>query len=264
MSTKVKDIIDAIERVAPAALQEGWDNTGLQIGDASAPVSRVLAVVDVTPDRVAEAVDHGCEMIVSHHPLIFKGLKHITGTTQVERAVAAAISAGIAVYSSHTALDNAADGVSAAMAATLGATVVSPLVPTSPGAPTGTGVVAELPFAVGQDDFVSIVKTGFGNRVLRCTRPGAARRTVRRVALCGGSGGEFIPDALACGADAYVTGDIRYHDFVDYGSKILLVDAGHFETECATRNIFERIIGETCPDVEVIISKNENNSVKYY
>ena len=115
------NIISAIEEFAPPSLQESWDNTGLQVGSRRADCSGVLLCVDVTPAVVREAVGRGCNLIVSHHPLIFKGLKHITGNTPVEEAVALAIKNDITVYSSHTAADSAVGGVSYEMARRLGA-----------------------------------------------------------------------------------------------------------------------------------------------
>lgn len=260
---KVADVIGALEAFAPLSLQETWDNTGLQVGHRDAPVSGVLTVVDVTPERVDEAVAAGVNMIVSHHPLIFKGLRSLTDDNQVQRAVEKALKNDIAVYSSHTALDNAENGVSYEMAARLGARVVAPLVPLAPAATTGCGVVAQLPRAVTPRQFIDTVKEVFGNTTVRCTDPALCRHEVSRIALCGGAGGGFIDNAVAAGADAYVTGDIRYHDFVDNAARILLVDCGHFETEALTRDIFARVLKAAFPDLRIEKSKQENNQVKY-
>jgi dinuclear metal center YbgI/SA1388 family protein len=119
---KIADIINQLESFAPSAYQEDWDNTGLQVGAADQECTGVLLCVDVTPDIVDEAHRRGANLIVSHHPLIFKGLKHLTGATQVERAVIGAITRAIAIYSCHTSVDNAPDGVSFAMARLLGLT----------------------------------------------------------------------------------------------------------------------------------------------
>lgn len=263
---KVSDIINAVEALAPAGLQESWDNTGLQVGCRDAEVSGVLCVLDVTPERVDEALANGCNMIVSHHPLIFKGLKSITGDNEVQRAVAKAIRAGVAVYSNHTAADNAVGGISALMAERLGAEVVRPLVPTAPEATTGTGVVAAFAEPLTALELIERVKAAFGCPKLRTTDPYRApgHDAISRIALCGGSGGSFINDAVSAGAQAYVTGDIRYHDFVDNAGRILLIDSGHFETEADSRRLFAGLINKYVPDVPVTVSDTETNSVKYY
>ena len=155
---QVKDVISAIESFAPPALQESWDNTGLQTGDPEARCTGVLICLDPTEQVVAEAVSRGCNLVVSHHPLLFRGLKHITGATPVERTVVAAIRAGVAIYSSHTALDSARGGVSYAIARSLGAQVESVLHP-APGAPAGAGeglgVVAVFPEPLSVDEFAA-------------------------------------------------------------------------------------------------------------
>ena len=260
---KVSDIARAIEDYAPLNLQENWDNSGLQVGHRDAQVVAVLCSVDVTPAVVDEAIALGANMIVAHHPLIFKGLKNLTAENEVQLAVENAIRNGIAIYSSHTSLDNAENGVSVMMAERIGAKVLAPLVPTAPNADTGTGVVAVLPTPVTPEHFIALAKNAFGTPTARCSNPTLCAPKISRVALCGGAGGSFIEDAVRAGAEAYVTGDIRYHDFVDNGKRILLVDCGHFETESLTRGAFRDIISQKFPELSVYISKSENNPVKY-
>lgn len=258
----VKDIINAVESYAPAMLQETWDNTGLQIGHRDMEVTGVLTAVDVTPERIEEAIEAGANMVLSHHPLLFKGLKSITAENEVQRAVELAIRNGVAVYSSHTALDNAETGVSVVMARKMGAKFLRPLVPQGEG-PTGTGAVAELPLAMTPKAFVEKAKEAFGVKVARCTDTELCPREIFRIALCGGAGGEFIEEAVKAGCAAYITGDIRYHDFVDNARRILLVDCGHFETEALTREVLCRIVAEAYPTLKVTESKRETNPVTY-
>ncbi len=258
---QVRDIVKEIEKAAPRSLQESWDNTGLQVGDPSAPVTGVMISLDVTPALVDEAIEAGCNMVISHHPLIFKGLKSVTGQTEVEKAVIKAIREGVAVYSSHTALDNASAGVSVEMARRLGATVLRPLVSLPGHDDLGTGVVAELSEPLTPGEFVDHVKRAFGARIARTTRPGD--ELISRIALCGGAGGSFIGDAIAERCQAYVTGDIRYHDFLDYGPSIFLVDIGHYETERPSRDLFAQIVSKAFPALTVLKSENETNPINY-
>ena len=139
----INSIIGAIQEVAPTSLQEGYDNSGLQLGDASKECTGILLCVDVTPERVDEAVARGCNLIVSHHPLLFHGLKQITGATPQQQAVIRAIEAGVAIYSAHTSLDNAPGGVSAWLARELGLNYTGPLCPVSADTPqAGAGALA--------------------------------------------------------------------------------------------------------------------------
>lgn len=261
---RVSDIIQAIEDFAPLRLQEPWDNTGLQVGDASAECTGVLVCVDVTEGVIAEACRRGCNMVVSHHPLLFKGLKSITGATVVERAVISALRSGVAIYSSHTAMDSTRGGVSHEMARRLGAAVTAVLSPAagSDGS-VGLGVVAEFDVPITRRLFLDRVKAAFGSPVVRSTQPIASDVELRRIAMCGGAGGEFIAKAVAAGAQAYISSDTRYHDFVDFRDSIWLIDIGHFESECCTKDIFYRVISEKIPNFAVYYSDTEDNPIKY-
>lgn len=260
---EVRDIITTLNNYAPEKLQEKWDNSGLQTGDPLMSVAGVLTAVDVTPERIDEAIDLGANLIVSHHPLLFKGLKNITGATRVERAVIKAIRHDIAVYSSHTALDNVSHGVSFRMAEKLGLPVVSPLAPL-PGDPeNGSGVVCELDNAISPEALVEKARNAFDASVLRCTDMMFAPQSIKRIAVCGGAGGSFIDDAIKAGAQAYITGDLRYHDFIDYADKLLLIDCGHYETEKLTRDLLADLIRDAYPGLKVFISTKEHNPITY-
>ncbi len=262
MRMKIKEITDVIERFAPPALQEDYDNTGYQTGDPEAEASGVLLCVDVTEEIVNEAVERGCNLIVSHHPLLFRGVKCVIGRNRPERVLAEAIRRGVTVYSSHTATDSAVGGVSWRMAERLGLVDVEVLVPSSAGAQTGLGVVGNLPAPMSLDRFLVSVKDAFGCKALKVSRfDGAA--TVSRVAMCGGSAGEFMPEAIAAGAHVYVTADCKLNQFLDYARDIVLVDAGHFETEECTKQIFFDVITEKFPNFAVCYSEKEKNPIIY-
>lgn len=259
--TTCGDIITAVNRYAPLSLQENWDNSGIQVGDVTAECSGVLLCVDPTEQIIDEAVSRGCNLVISHHPLLFRGLKSITPATGVQRAVMAAIRGGVTVFSSHTAMDSATHGISAEMARRLGLEASIPLVPGAKDPTTGLGAVARTATPVDAEGLVAKIKAAFGNSVVRASRlrPDA----ITTVAMCGGAGGEFIPDAIASGAQAYITADIRYHDFVDHGDEIFLVDIGHYESECCAKDIFYRIITEKFPNFAVYYSELENNPISY-
>lgn len=252
-----REITNALEEHFPLSLQESWDNSGWQLGNPDAECTGVLICVDLTPAVLKEAVNRGCNLVVSHHPLIFKGLKQITGRNRVERMVAEAFRHGISVYSSHTATDCAPAGVSFEMARRLGMSYVEPL------DESGLGVIGDLPDTLPLRKFVELVKETFGCECARCSRVPFEDWEVRRVGLCGGSAAEFLPLALSRGAQAYVTADCKLNQFIDYADDILLVDAGHFETEQCTKDLFLRVISEKFPNFAVWKSTVELNPVEY-
>lgn len=257
----VGDIAAAIEQSAPLRLQEHYDNSGLQIGNMAKEVSSVLVCLTVTEDIVAEALRRGCNLIVSHHPLLFHGLKRIGDATATERIAVDAIKGDIAIYAAHTNLDSAAEGVSADIAHSLGMTEIRPLQPTEPGAETGLGAIGDMPSPVPALEFLHALKKAFGVKALRYSAA-TPKIVIRKVALCGGSGSSLIREAIRQGADAYVSGDLGYHDFDSYGPEILLADIGHYESEYGARKLLRRIVQEAFPEVAVLTAECETNPVK--
>ncbi len=258
------DIVDCIEAFASPELQEEWDNTGWQLRPASVlnECTGAMLCLDVTPEVIDEAIEAGCNLVISHHPLLFRGLTQISDQAPAQRALMRAIREGIYVYSSHTALDSARQGVSHKLGAMLGLTDIRVLSPRRSDPATGLGIVGEYACALSDDDFIGRVKEVYRAEVVRRSA-GRGLGKVARVALCSGSGGEFIPDAIGAGADAYVTSDVRYHDFLDYGKDILIVDTGHFESEICTKSIFSAIISEKFPTFALRQSRAELNPVRY-
>lgn len=259
----IAQIAAALEAYAPLHLQEDYDNAGLLVGDSRRECTGVLLTVDVSADTVREAVASGCNLIVAHHPLIFRGLKRLTGASAVEQAVIEAIRSDVAIYAAHTNLDNAAGGVSAEMARMLGLVDVHPLQPVA-GEPhtIGCGAVGRLVTPLSGYDLVQKVKATFGSPIARCTDTDTSR-LITTVALCGGSGAFLIPEAVKAGAQAFVTSDVKYHDFVDYAHRILIVDIGHHESENCSKNIFYHIITEKFPNFAVTYSQCDTNPIIY-
>ena len=257
----LQDIINIIESVAPLSYQEVWDNSGLQVGDRNAEIKSALLTVDVTEAVVNEAISLGCDLIVSHHPLLFRGLKQLTGSTPQERCVEKAIRHGIAIYSAHTSMDSYLHGVSGRMAEKLGIANYRVLIPSAKDEEVGLGVIGDLAEAMDNEAFVAKVAQVFGV-------PGGAlrwvegnKKQVKKVALCGGAGAEFLEEAIAQGADAFVSADFKYHELQSADQRITVVDMDHWVSEHFTREIFEDLLA---PHVNTHIASADKSPVKYW
>ncbi len=364
---KVKDIIQEIESYAPPVYQEGYDNSGLQVGDTGMEVTGVLLSLDVTEEIIDEAMERGCNMVVVHHPLLFSGLKRIAGRNYVERVVIKAIKNDIAIYAAHTNLDNVRNGVNAKIAEKLGLenlSILSPMRDTlrklytyapkdaadkvrealfaagageiglykecsyntegkgtfrpgqdadpaigTAGGPRewveevkievlvqkdkemkvlqalfashpyeevayeivalqnanqeiGAGMVGELKEAMQPEAFLSFVKDKMRAGCIRHTA--FTGKAIRKVAFCGGAGSFLLKDAIASGADIFITGDYKYHQFFDAEGKIIIADIGHYESEQFTTEIFADILNKKFPNFAILLSNLSTNPVKYF
>ena len=259
---KIKEIVSALERFAPLPLQDGFDNAGLQIGLTEAEATGALLCLDVTEAVVDEAIALGYNLIVSHHPLIFKGFKSITGKDYVERCIMKAIQNNITIYSAHTNLDNAQGGVNFKIAQKIGLKEVQVLDPKMQGeVVAGAGVVGELPEPETETDFLKRIKRLFEVGCVKHNRLNG--RLIQKVALCGGSGAFLLPKAVELGADVFITGEVKYHDYFYYENRILVAEIGHYESEQYTKEIFYSIIREMFPELEVEMTRVNTNPIKY-
>ena len=368
-SLTIRHILEALHAWAPPSLQESYDNSGLLVGQINAQVSTVLISLDCTEAVVEEAARVGAQLIVSHHPIIFKGLKRFTGSDHVQRTVEAAIRHGIALIAVHTNLDNVSDGVNRGLAARLGldahtlrilrpmrsrlkqVVVYTPMPaveqvadamyaagagkvgrydecgfhlngegtfrPLDGAQPAiglvgqrervqevrtevvvedwqvaavlaaaraahpyeevahgvfpmeqahqgiGAGMVGELPEPLEEVEFLRRVKKALGCGVIKHTD--WTGRPVRRVALCGGSGSFLLGDAIAAGADAFVTADFKYHEFFGAEGRLLIADVGHYESEWHVTDLVythlkEQFTGKF-PNFALLISQENPNPV---
>ena len=257
----IRNIIESIEAQAPLSIQERWDNSGLQLGHADAECSGALLCIDVNEEIISEAISLGFNLIISHHPLLFKGLKSITGKSCTERIVENAIKHGIAIYSAHTSMDSASNGVSQRMAAKLGLTDVQVLVPQSEANPvTGLGCIGNGP-PTPATELLAVAKQAFGVQKLRYC--GNTDVTVTRVAVAGGSCAEFCGNAAAAGAQLFLTADLKYHEMIIASESLIIADLGHFESEQFTKEIFLEIIQKKFPNFAVQNAKHDTNKIKY-
>ena len=236
-SVKIKEIIAALERIAPLPLQESYDNAGLQCGLTETEASGALLCLDVTEAVLQEAVDLGCNLVVSHHPLLFHGLKQVSDTTLVERCLRMAIQNDICLYAAHTNLDNAEDGVNYKIAEKLGLIDVQPLSP--------SGILGYLPEGEDSLAFLQRVKQAFHVEALQHNQ--LLERPVQSVAICGGAGDFMLQAAIEAEADAFLTGEMHYHTWFGHEQEIQIAVLGHYESEQFTREIFRSVIEQTAP-----------------
>ena len=363
---KIQEIISFLETIAPASLQESYDNAGLLTGDTNWNCTGIISSLDATEAVVMEAIEKKCNLIVAHHPIIFGGLKKITGKNYVEKTIIAAIKNDIAIYAIHTNLDNVLTGVNGKMADQLGLInrqilmpkkgIVKKLVTFVPtakaekvrtalftagagnignysecsfsvegegtfkggestdpfvGKPgerhtekelrmemvfpawaendilkallqvhpyeevaydiftidnnhqhTGSGLIAELPKPIGEREFLGQLKLAFGLTVIRHSP--LRDKPVEKIALCGGAGSFLIGAAIAAGADFYITGDVKYHEFFDANNRLVIADIGHFESEQYTIDLLFDILSEKFPNFAVLKTRVKTNPVNYF
>ncbi|MCC2546280.1 Nif3-like dinuclear metal center hexameric protein [Hymenobacter sp. BT175] len=361
----VADLARALENLAPLAYQESYDNAGLQCGDPAAEVRGVLIALDCTPAILDEAIRRGCNVVVAHHPVVFRPLKRLTGANEVEQTLIKAIKADIAIYAAHTNLDNVHLGVNRKLGEKLGLQNLRILEPKAgllaklvvfvpaghaepllqalhqagagqigqyhdcsfrsagmgtftpgvgsnpylgqPGEPeqaeelrvevllplhrqravlqamrqahpyeevaydlirlenehqeVGSGMIGELAEPLSPADFRARLRQVLGVPVVKHTE---FEQPIRKVALCGGAGSFLLGRARAAGADAYVTGDLKYHEFFGAESRLLLCDVGHFESEQFTGEIFRDLLTSTfTSNFAVLIAQTLTNPVRY-
>lgn len=228
MKPSAIDIARCVEALAPLDLQTEWDNSGWQVCPfpTGHPVDGVMTCVDATPAIIRSAVAAHCNVVVSHHPTLFHGLKRITPDSVAGQTVIEAIRNGVAIYASHTPLDRAQRGINHYLADQLGLTAIEPL--------PDFGLVGNLDAPISDMAMVSRAKQMCGLQHAR--RSNFHSEAISRVGICSGAGAACLPDALAAGAQAFITADVRHHDFIDFGEKLLIIDLTHYATEwCATR-----------------------------
>ena len=262
--TTVADILKFVETLAPRSMKMDWDNVGLLCGSRTTPVTKILVALDPFEHVCQEAADWGAELIVTHHPLIFQAMKAITDDTSIGRGILTLCRNNISAINAHTNLDCAPGGVNDVLAkklAMVNIQVIDPSGVDESGNEWGLLRCGEVP---GQplDAFLNRVKTLLHCEGLRYVDGG---KPVRKVAVGGGSCAGGMLDALAAGCDTFVTADIKYNQFWDaHDLGLNLIDAGHFHTENPVVVVLAEKIAAAFPEVEVKISENHKDCMKFY
>ncbi|MDR2556490.1 MAG: Nif3-like dinuclear metal center hexameric protein [Bacteroidales bacterium] len=269
----IKDITSALEAWAPLSLQEHYDNSGLILGHAEAPVQKVLICFDLKPEVIEEAIELGADLIISHHPAIFKGIKHLDPSTLIGSMLKKSLAHNISWYAMHTNLDNIMDGVNKMLADSLGLKDRHPIIPaetirqergTVTIEETGAGVVGLCENVYSGEALLKALKEFTGVPVIRHSG-NIPSGGVSRIALCGGAGVFLSDRALSLGADVLITGDVRYHDFFDAAAEGLwVVDIGHFESEQFAKQTLLKFFTKNFPTFAALVSKKETPTVYYF
>ncbi|MCF0247881.1 MAG: Nif3-like dinuclear metal center hexameric protein [Synergistes sp.] len=226
---RISEICEAIEKRIPKCWAEEWDNPGLLVGDPAEDTDSVAVALNATPESVLSAAKAGCKLLVAHHPLIFHPLKSVTVKTLEGYTIITAIRNNVAIYAAHTNWDFCAEGVNFILASRLGLQNIEPLIPSTRGA-WGLFAVGDLPEPIKFSEIEPLLRERWNLRDF--TLYGDEDRIIKRIAVGGGSGGDYWHDAVAAGADCYVTSDLYYHfreGALFEGLSIVITD--HWETE---------------------------------
>lgn len=256
--TTVADILKYIETLAPRSMKMDWDNVGLLCGSKNTAVTKVLVALDPFEGVCQEAVETGAQLIVTHHPLIFQAPKAITDETSIGRCIMQLCRNGISAINAHTNLDQTPGGVNDVLAEKLGLENVEIINPRD-----GIGLMRCGNIeAQSLESFLARVKARLGCDGLRYVSGG---KTVRRVAVGGGSCAGGMLEAIEAGCDTFVTADIKYNQFWDaHDLGLNLIDAGHFHTENPVVSVLAGKIAAAFPEIQVEISKTHTDCMKYY
>lgn len=256
----IGDIIEVLEHHFPLNTQDSWDNSGLIIGRRDWEAKGVLLTVDITEERVDEAIEKDCNLIISHHPILFRALRHINMDSDEERLIAKAIKNDIAICAFHTPADKAPNGLSHKIGDMVGLRNMTTLIPDNGVDGIGYGVVGSLDHTMNAQEFISHIKKAIG---CECVRHNEYNGGISKVAICTGSGSEFVENAMMANADAYITADIKYHQFQQPEGHMMIADIGHYESEEISKKLFFELLTEIFSNFAICISSTCRNVIKY-
>jgi len=261
--TRVKEVIAFLYTIAPSQYQEDYDNAGLIVGNENDVVKGVLISLDCTESIVDEAISLGVNLIVSHHPIVFKGLKRFTSSSYIERVVMKAIRHDINLFAIHTNLDNVAiNGVNSKICELLELTNLQILRPKTSMSDVGAGMFGTLEQSMTTIEFFEHLKTKMDLKTFKHTA--VCHKNIEVVAVCGGAGGFLLQDAIRSGAQIFITSDYKYHEFFDADGQIIIADIGHFESERYTIDLLYTLISNNFTNFAAHYTKMDTNPVNYY
>ena len=259
----IQELTEYLESIAPIQLQESYDNSGLIVGNAAMEITGVLCSLDCTEAVVQEAMELKCNVIVSHHPILFYGLKKINGNHYVEKVLIKAIKNDIALYAIHTNLDNVlTHGVNEKIAQRIGLKNLEILKSKENQVGIGAGILGAFKKPVSSYDFFDNLKVRMQCQTIR--HSAIVKPTIQRIAICGGAGSFLIQEAIAKGAELFLTADLKYHEFFEANGQIILADIGHFESEQFTIELLYGLISQKFRNFATHCTKINTNPIQYY
>ncbi len=264
---QIRDVLTFLQTFAPPQLAEGWDNTGLLVGGEQDQVSTVLTCLTLTPEVAQEAVARGVQLIVTHHPVLFRPVQRIAGDTAEGVMLLALIRAGVGVYSPHTSYDSAREGINQQWAEALQLDAICPLRPIDRGegdeaSGLGAGRWGNLQKRVPLETFVEVVKQTLG--VTNTQYVGEPSRSVQRVAIACGAAAEMMSDAARHRCEVLLTGEARFHACLEAQAlDIALVFPGHYATERPAMERLAAILKRQFPSLDVAASRAETDPIRW-
>ena len=260
---KVKQIAELMEKYTPARLAYDWDNVGLLVGNGENEVKKIMITLDTNLETVREAAENGCDMILSHHPIMFRGIKRLDLTSPTGKMMEILIKNDISVFAAHTNMDTAKIGINAYLAELFGLENIKILEQHTDDIEAGLGRYGDFKNEITLDELCKITKEKLNTPFVRAA--GASEKKIKTLCVASGSCSECIETAIKCGCDAVITGDMKYHEMIDYSEcGIAVIDAGHYPTEIIVTDIFEKILEELGNDKPQIIKSTERDIFKIY
>lgn len=263
----IREITDYLESFAPLHYQESYDNAGLIIGDSQMQFTGALICLDITPEVVDECISLGYNLIISHHPLIFNGLKKINTTDSIGKSIITSLKNDIAIYAIHTNIDNSfPDGVSSKIAQKLDLINLQILDPKEKSgvsqSPYGTGIVGEFNIPKEETHFLEFLKQRLNLSCIKYTK--LLKKPVHKIAICGGSGSFLLNKAILSGADVFISSDFKYHDYFEAENRIIIADIGHYESEIFTIELIYDKLTNNFNNFAASLTKVVTNPIKYF
>ena len=262
---RVIEIAKIIDSWMPTSIAEDFDNVGLIIGDPESKITSILVTLDTTEDVVEEAINKGCNLIVSYHPIIFNGLKQITNDSYVQKSVMKAVKNNISVYAIHTSLDNHPKGISYLLSDLIGLKNISILLPKEEKLnklKIGIGSIGDLEKPMNEIAFFDLLKNKLGLKYLRHTNK--LNKKISKVSVVVGSGSFAIKDSIESNVHAFITSDLKYHNFFEADNNAILIDIGHYESEKHIKLFIREFLNEKLPNFTILLSEQNINPVNYY
>jgi len=260
---RVKEVVDYLHSLAPNQYQEEYDNSGLLVGSYDDTITGALVSLDVTEAVLDEGITLGCNLIISHHPIIFSGIKRLTDADYIQRIVKKAIKNDLNLFAIHTNLDNVYEyGVNTNIAKLLGLSDIKILRPKAglDDLNVGSGVIGSIK-EQDEEAFLTFLKKTMNISCIKYTN--LRNIPIQKVAICGGSGRFLLPDAIRAGADIFISSDFKYHEFFDADGQIVIADIGHFESEQFTTHMLWEILTNKFSSFAAHYTKVNTNPVNY-